>query len=285
MKRTASIVMVVMLGTAALSFAQSNTKPAGQNAPATQTPPAAGQTPATAAPQGKRAPAAKTQPEFEDYKAAMALTDPAAQEKAAGDFATKYPDSELRGILYKQGPMHSYQRVGNGAKTMEMAQKVLSIDADDPEALVLVAQTIVQTTHDTDLDRDQKMAEAKKSAERALVTVDTDIPNTDTPERIAAFKGLVRSDAYDILGKMALSNKQYTEAETNLRKSVEAYPEPDPSTLVNLAVALDMQSKYPEALKVANQAVDLSKEDTPVGKAARSERDRLTQMNGGAAPK
>ena len=169
---------------------------------------------------------------------------------------------------------------------MEVARKVLTYDADDPEALVIVAQTLAQTTRDTDLDRDQKIAEAKKDAERALVTVETDVPNgADTPERIAAFKGLVKSDAYDILGKMALNSKDWANAETNLRKSVEAYPEPDPSTLVNLAVALDMQSKYPDALKVANQAVGMTKEDTPVGKAARSERDRLTQMNGGAAPK
>jgi tetratricopeptide (TPR) repeat protein len=284
MKRIASIM--VMLGISAWGFTQSSSKPATQNPPAAQSTPATGQTATPTAPQGKRAPAAKTQPEFEAYKAAMAITDPAAQEKAADDFATKYPDSELRVVLYKQGPMHAYQRTNNSEKTMEMARKVLALDPDDPEALVIVAQIVVQTTRDTDLDRDQRMAEAKKDAEHALTTVDTDIPaGGDTPERIAAFKGLVRSDAYDILGKLAMNSKSWAEAETNLRKSVDAYPEADPSTLVNLAVALDMQSKYPEALKVANQAVELSKEDTAVGKAARSERDRLTEMNKGAAPK
>ena len=43
---------------------------------------------AATAPQGKRAPAAKTQPEFEAYKAAMQLTDGAAAEKAAEEFAS-----------------------------------------------------------------------------------------------------------------------------------------------------------------------------------------------------
>ena len=38
-----------------------------------------------------------------------------------------------------------------------------------------------------------------------------------------------------------------------------------------------------EALKVANQAVQLSKEGTPVGKAARQERDRIIARKGGSA--
>jgi hypothetical protein len=51
-----------------------------------------------------------------------------------------------------------------------------------------------------------------------------------------------------------------------------------------LSVALDMQSKYPEALKYANQAVDLTKDGTGAGDAARKEKDRLIQLTGGAAP-
>jgi hypothetical protein len=42
-----------------------------------------------------------------------------------------------------------------------------------------------------------------------------------------------------------------------------------------------MQGKYPEALKSANQAVDLTKAGTSTGDAARKEKDRLTQLTGG----
>jgi len=128
MKRTAIIIAV--LGISAWSFGQD--KPAAQTAPAGQ---AAGQ---TAAPAGKRPPQAKTQDEFAAYKAAMALTDPAAQEKAVDDFATKFPESELRPLLYK-AVMHGYQQANNADKMMAMAQKVLTFDADDPEALLGVA--------------------------------------------------------------------------------------------------------------------------------------------------
>src|SRR5207253_2779448 len=135
------------------------------------------QPPGTAAPAptGKRPPQAKTQPEFDAYKAAAALTDPAAQEKAADDFAAKFADSELRAVLYKSA-MHGYQQANNADKMMDMSRKVLNYDADDPEALLGVAQVLAERTRDTDLDKDQRLAEAKKNAQRALSTVETDIP-------------------------------------------------------------------------------------------------------------
>jgi len=273
-------MMIAVLGISMVGFAQSNSKPSGQAATPAAGQGAAGQATATA---GKRPPQAKTQPEFDAYKAAIALTDPAAQEKAANDFATKFPDSELRPVLYK-AVMHGYQQANNGDKMMEMAQKVLSFDPDDPEALVGVAQVLAERTHDTDLDKDQKYAEAKKDAQRALVTVDTDVPSTGyPPEQLNAFKGFLRSDAYAILGTIDFNNKAWADAEANLRKSIEAFPQQiDPVAVLRLSLALDQQNKYPEALKYANQAVDMTKEGTATGDAARKEKDRLTQLTGGA---
>ena len=272
MNRAAIVIAVLWIS--ACAWAQD--KPASQSAPTAQAAPTA---------QGKRAPAAKTQPEFDAYKAAIQLSDPAAAEKAAEDFSAKYPDSELRVVLYKSA-MQKYQ--ANADKMLELAQKSLAIDPDDPEALVTASQVLAEKTRDTDLDRDQKIAEAKKDAERALVTVDSDVPTAGfPPEKIDQFKRFVRSEAYAILGTLASNAKNYTEAETNLRKSVEAFPEQvDPVAVLRLAIALDMQNKYPDALKHANQAVDLTKSqpDSPAAKAARSEQDRLTKLSSGSAP-
>jgi hypothetical protein len=44
---------------------------------------------------------------------------------------------------------------------------------------------------------------------------------------------------------------------------------------------LDQQQKYQDALLQASKAVDLTKEDTDAGKAARTERDRLVIQTGG----
>ena len=126
MKRTA--VILGILSVAVWAEAQNAGQPAQQTPPAAaQTAPAAGAAPSTTtAPPAKRPPQAKTQPEFDAYKAAAASTDAAGLEKAADDFATKFPDSELRILLYKNA-MRLYQNANNAEKTEAMGRKVLSL--------------------------------------------------------------------------------------------------------------------------------------------------------------
>jgi tetratricopeptide (TPR) repeat protein len=184
--------------------------------------------------------------------------------------------------------MQRYQQANDADKMMDMAKKVLTIDPDDPAALVGVAQALAERTRDTDLDKDQRIAEAKKDAERSLITIDTDVPTAGyPPEQLNAFKSFLKSEAYFVLGTIAFKASSWPDAESNLRKSIDALPQqPDTVAVFRLAVALDMQNKIPEAMKYANQAVDLTKDhpDSGVGKAARAEQDRLTKLSGGTAP-
>jgi len=274
MKRVAMIGAVLTL--AICSYAQA-TKP--------QNPPPAQPGTAAPAPLAKRPPQAKTQAEFEAYKTAVALPDPAAAEKAAEDFATKFPDSELRIMLYKAA-MRSYQKAGTSDKIVEMGRKGLALDGDDPELLVTVASELAEKTRDTDLDKDQRLDEAMKMAQKAIETVDTDVPiPPNTPqEQIDAYKGQLRSFAYSIIGTLEFKKDNFAAAETDLRKSIDAFSaQPDPVVVLRLAISLDRQGKYPEALKEANRAVELTQDGTGAGKLARQERDRLTQLVPGAA--
>ena len=282
MKRTAVILAVMSI---ALCAAAQNS---GQ--PAQQTPPAAGQAaPAQgAAPPAKRPPQAKTQPEFDAYKVAVKNTDPAAFEKAADDFATKFPDSELRVLLYKN-VMRIYQNANNGEKAEAMGRKVLSFDGDDPEALVIVAEVIAEKTRDTDLDKDQRYDEATKMAQKATSTVDTDItvPPGTPQDKVDAYKSLLRSNAYSIVGTIAYKKENYPVAQENLQKSIDAFPaQPDPVVVLRLALSLDKQQKYPEALKLANRAIEVAQaqNNATVVTVAQRERDRLQQLTGGAPP-
>src|SRR5437879_9965865 len=119
-------MLVAVLVIATWSFAQSNSKPTTQSQP-----PAQSTAPATTT-SPKRPPQAKTQPEYEAYKTAVALTDAAAAEKAADDFAAKFPDSELRVMLYKS-TMRLYQRAGNSDKIIEMGRKGMALDGDEQD--------------------------------------------------------------------------------------------------------------------------------------------------------
>jgi tetratricopeptide (TPR) repeat protein len=279
MNRTAVILAVLSI---ALCAAAQNS-----GTPAQQTPPAAGQAaPAQgAAPPAKRPPQAKTDPEYDAWKAASANTDPAAYEKAADDFATKFPDSELRVLLYRNA-MHLYFN-NNAEKTEAMGRKALSIDGDDPEALTTVAEVIAERTRDTDLDKDQRFDDAVKMAQKALQTVDTDVSlKAGTPQdKVDAYKSILRSQAYSTMGAIEYNKNNFQAAQANFQKALDASPsQPYPEDVLRLALALDKQQKYDEALKVAARAVELTQENTPIGGSARRERDRLQQLTGGAPP-
>lgn len=286
MKRTAIILGILSI--AVLAAAQSTGTPA-------QTPPTTGQTvsgqgttaPGTpAAPAAKRPPQAKTQPEFDAYKVAAAATDAAALEKAADDFATKFPDSELRLLLYKTD-MHLYQNANNAEKTEAMGRKVLGLDPDDPDALTVVAEVIAERTRDSDIDKDQRYADGLKMAEHALSTVDTDVavpPNTPQ-EKVDAFKAGMRAQAYSTMGTIEYNKNNFPAAQEDFQKAIDAFPsQPYAPDVLRLALALDKQSKYEEALKFANRAVELSQENTPIGGSARRERDRLLALTGHPVP-
>jgi len=292
MKRT--VIILGILSIAAWVCAQTSEQSAQQAKPAGQAAPAQG---AAAPPTGKRPPQAKTQAEFDAWKAAAASPDAAGMEKAADDFASKYPDSELRILLYKN-TMRKYQSANDAEKTEALGRKVLGLDGDDPEALTTVAEVIAERTRDSDLDRDQRFDEAVKMAQKATQTVDTDISvPKDTPqEKIDAYKSYLRSNAYSIVGTIEYKKSNYAAAQADLQKSIDAFPSnPDPVVVLRLALTLDKQAtaeqdaaaqhaKYVEALKVAERAVGLTQENTPIGTPARQERDRLRRLTETAAP-
>lgn len=277
MKRTA--IIVVMLSIVVLGI---SSWIAAQNPPAAATPAGQAAPGAAAPPAGKRPPQAKTQPEFDAWKAASTGTDPATLEKAADDFAVKFPDSEVRVLLYKNA-MRAYQGSNNAEKAEAMGRKVLALDGDDPESLVMVSQVIAERTRDTDLDKDQRYDEATKMAAKATQTVDTDlnVPAGTPQDKLDLYKNGLRSQAYSIIGTIDYKRENYPAAQADLQKSIDAFPsEPDPVVVLRLALALDKQQKYPDALKVALRAVELTKEGETVGTYARRERDRLQQLTG-----
>jgi tetratricopeptide (TPR) repeat protein len=287
MKRAAVILAIVSL------LAWIPVQSLGQAQPA-----AAGQAaPTQAGPAAKRPPQAKTQPEYDAWKAVATNTDAAAFEKATDDFATKFPDIELRVLLYKNA-MRMYQNSNNAEKVEAMGRKVIAIDPDDPEALVSIAEIVAERTHDTDIDKDQRYAEGLKLAQKALQTIDTDVsvPSGATQQQVDAYKGQLRSRAYSAMGSIDYNQNNFAAAQADFQKALDATPN-DPYALdvLHLALAIDKQATaetdrekqktmYAEALKVANRAVDMTKENTPLGTPARHERDRLQQLVGAAAP-
>jgi len=252
-----------------------------QPAASTQTPAAGAQQTPAQVPAGKHQPQAKTQDEYKAYQEAAAKPDPPSLEQAANDFANKYPTSELRSVLF-QREMQVYQSANNAEKTIEAGKKVITIDPDNAAALVTVALVIANKTREGDLDRDERMAEASKYANHALESIDngTGVPAGTADDKVPMFKELVRSMAYSSLGTVEFNRKNYPQAETYLRKSVEnSTLQPDPVTWLQLSLALDRENKYNDALQAANKCIEIA-QSHPAGSYCAEERDRLAKLAG-----
>ena len=275
MTKAAVLITVLAASLIAAQAQSSASKPASSSAPQ-----------AGASNTGRPPVQTKTREEYKAYQAAVANGQtPEAMEKAADDFAAKFPNSDVRVLLYRAA-MSSYQNAGNPEKMMNMGLKVLAIDKDDPEALISIAEILEERTGPTDLDRQQRSEQVVEYASHALKTLDTDlaVPAGTSPDRVDAYKKYLRSTALAIIGTMYYKQEHFVEAEGKLRDAMETdASNPDPVVILRLALALDQQKKYSDALEQANRAVELTEENTDLGRMARNERDRLVVQSGGSA--
>jgi tetratricopeptide (TPR) repeat protein len=238
-----------------------------------------------AQPAGKHVPQAKTHPEFKDYNTAYAIAGGTASEKAADDFAAKYPDSELKAFLYSKA-MHEYQNENSPTKMLSVGEKVLQLDPDNSVALVLTATVLADNLSDGDTDRQAKIARVRKNASHALDTVDSGFvpPANATPEQVTAYKSTLQSMAHSALGIVALKTADDVAAEKELKLSADLnQSQPDPYIWYHLALAQDHQKKYSEALASINRALQVLGANADLGNLARGEQSRLQTLTGGAS--
>jgi tetratricopeptide (TPR) repeat protein len=265
--------MMVLMMAAGIAMAQAD----ASKAPA----PAQGaQTAAAPAPAAPHAPQAKSKEEFDAYNLAASKTDAAQAEAAADEFAQKFPNSELKELLYVRA-MNLYQQQNNSAKVIAMGRKAIAINPTDPVPLVAVASALVMDTRENDLDRDARFAEATKDAQAALDNIDTglQVPPNVPADRIAAAKANLRSIAYDTLGVIAMNKKDYAAAEQNFQKAADLMKDqPDAVVYLRLSVAQDNEKKYQAALESANKAAQYAPEGSAEKNLAKQQQDRLQKL-------
>jgi len=93
-----SFTIVAVLSTAVAVMAQTNPTPSQTGGQSGQSQGQGAAKPPS--PAGRKLPEAKTQEEYNAYKDAATKTDPNEMAAAADAFAAKFPNSELREILY-----------------------------------------------------------------------------------------------------------------------------------------------------------------------------------------
>ena len=263
MKRTAIITAIAVLGISTWSF--------GQNKPATPASgQAAGQT--AAAPAGKRPPQAKTQPEFDAYKIGGGDHRSGGAGKGGGRFRDEVSGQRVAGIALQIGDAQLptgqqwRQDAGHVAESIDFRSGRSAKRCWAWRRCWRSARATPIWIRISGWRKPEKMRSARWSR-----SIRTSPPPGNCRRKWMRTKGFLKSDAYAILGTLDFNAKAWAAAEQNLKKSIDAFPQqPDPIAVFRLSVALDMQNKYPDALKYANQAVDLTKAGTrPATRLAR----------------
>ncbi len=222
---------------------------------------------------------AKSQDELKAYQDAMSKTDPAQMEAAADAFAAKYPGSELKAALFVRA-MNLYGQANNSEKLIELGRKAIAADPTNPVSLVQVGAALVEGTRDTDMDRDQRLAEAAKDAQGAVDNISQMmVPPNASAERIAAVKASILTMAYDTLGMVDLNKKDPAGAEQQFLKAVDASKaQPEAVVFLRLSVAQDQLKKYPEALDSANKALQYAPQGSAAQNLAKQQQERLQKL-------
>lgn len=303
--RVLTILIMLFAGTTLLGQQPAAPAPPPQAAPAQQSSPApapaapsqsvpattpAEVTPATA-PQASQAPpkprphVAKTREEYDAYQDIMSKTDLAQAEAAAQQFEQKFPDSDLKGVIY-QHLMDKYQEANNAQKTLEMARKVIQFSPTDPVALSTAATMLAEITHDTDPDRNQRFDEAEGDARQAIANIDTlQAPANWTPQQFQDAKNVILAYAHAAIGLIELRKGDNAAAETELRTATQLnQSQPDAPTWYRLALALDHQQKYAEALVAVNRSLQYFHPGDDMANVAKDEQTRLMEIVGQSPP-
>lgn len=274
-----SLTFVAALLSAGMALAQTGGTQAapaqGTAAPGAQAQGAAGQT--SGAP---RQPQAKSKAEFDDYQAAAQLTDPNQTLAAADTFVQKYPDSELKELLYVQA-MNRFQQQNAAEKEIAAGRKAIAIDPTDPIPLIHVSSALVEVTRENDLDKEQRYAEAAKDAQAAITNIDSGlhVPPNAPPDQVTAVKNNIVATGYETLGVIDMNKQDFAGAETNLNKAVDAAKaDPVARIYLRLSVAQDNLKKFPEALDSANKALQYAQEGTPEKNLAKQQQARLQKL-------
>ena len=224
------IFLAMLLVAAVTSVAQTASAPVPQGtAPVPQ-----GTSPTPAAPQKKEI---KDPAEYNAYVGAVEQKDAAARVSGLEAFLTQYPNSVMKEDALEL-LMGAYQQTGNQAKTLEVAQKVLSANACNIRAMALLAYT-KQSMAVAGQNSAQNFADAGQYGEKGLQCLQTATKPDGTPaadwdklkaQTTGIFNGAAGISAYQAgvaasqAKDTATAAKDYAKAEPFLRAAVQGDP-------------------------------------------------------------
>jgi tetratricopeptide (TPR) repeat protein len=203
--------------------------------------------------------------------------DPDARIKAADELITKFADTPYKSYaLYLEAD--SYVQKNDSDKAIVYGEQAVDADADNYQALVLLAKTYAQTTHINDLDKAEKLAKIDKYGQAALKAIEAAAkPNPNLAD--AEWEGVKKDftgQTYMGLGIAAVLNNKVPDAMADFEKT--AAMDTDPTDLIRAGRTLLEAKKYPEAVTMFEKAEAFPGASDQIKRIAGNDKTRAQAM-------
>lgn len=222
------ILLTVVLGVATAAGAQTASQPAqGQPAASSQ------------------GPVIKDPAEYNAYVAALGQTDPNAKISGLEAFVTQYPNSVMKGEAMKQ-LMAAYQQTNNVKKALDVAQKLVTADPCQENAMTLLTYYDRAAAQNGDPNGKQLSADAEKYGQQGLDCLTKfQKPDGTSDADFEKMKVQMKANFIAGIGWGELQNKNYPKAAEELKAAIDANPDNQKDLMLVYPLALSYLSQTP----------------------------------------
>jgi tetratricopeptide (TPR) repeat protein len=207
-------------------------------------------------------PAAPAQPQPKPKSAAegkavnaiiSAANDPDATIKAAEDLLTKYADTDFKEYALTM-EARAYQQKRDEVNAQIFAERVLQINPKSYTMEVLLAEVIIPSIKEHDLDRKEKLTKCTTLLSDSIENVKVAAkPNAQVSDADwAGAQKFAIGEAHNGLGMLALIDKKWDDAIKEFQLALENDPEQD-AYATRLASAELSAGKYPDCIAICDK--------------------------------
>jgi uncharacterized protein HemY len=215
----------------------------------------------------------KSPKEAEAVQAVLSAQTPDQRIAAVDNLMAKFKDTEFKAITLGLAA-EAYQQKGDGPNAIVYGNRALEADPKNFQAMLLVSGQLAQMTKEFDLDKDEKIKRATKLATDAITVVNAaPKPNPQlTDDQWTSIKKDLIAQSHETLGVIAIIDKKWDAAITELKTAVDGGATPEPTTMVRLASVYNDVKKYDEATAMADKVLAIAGAPDNLKKIAQNEK-------------
>jgi hypothetical protein len=201
----------------------------------------------------------KSQKEVDAINAVIQAKTPDDKMAAVDSFVQKFADTEFKTWALNYAATSAQQKK-DSPKAIFYAEQAVAADKNDAEAMILIATELAMHTREFDLDKDDKLAKADKSAKDALAILPglakpgymSVLMQVTDPQWEGAKKDMI-AQAHVALGMSAMVKKKSDVAIDEFKAATDATGGTDATTMIRLAGAYNEAGKPDQAMATVNK--------------------------------